>query len=186
MCIRDRNTLLKEAQRRGFKVSRGDVERFLRSQVTYILHKQARWNFPSRKTIVSDIDMQWQADLVDMHVHSRYNRGVKYLLTVIYCFSRYAWVIPVKRKNSNDMLVAIKNLINRVAYPRKPKALQTDAGKEFFNRPVQDYLATQNIKLFATHSQKKAALVERFNRTLKRRMWLYFTVYGTRKLLRNC
>ena len=59
--------------------------------------------------------------------------------------------------------------------------LQMDQGKEFENREVRAFLAKHGIKQFAVKSQFKVALVERFNRTLKGRMWRYFTHKGNNR-----
>ena len=61
---------------------------------------------------------------------------------------------------------------------RRPQRLQTDDGREFDNRHVQHLLNLENIRFFTVKSQFKAALVERFNRTLKTKMWRYFTHRG--------
>ena len=57
--------------------------------------------------------------------------------------------------------------------------LQTDEGREFDNRHVQRLLNRENIKFFTVKSQFKAAVCERFNRTLKTKMWRYFTRRGS-------
>ena len=62
-----------------------------------------------------------------------------------------------------------------------PKLAQFDDGKEFYNVGVKSLLESHNIKYFSTLSDKKAAIVERFNRTLKTAMWKYFYSKGTRK-----
>ena len=61
---------------------------------------------------------------------------------------------------------------------KKPFSIQTDQGNEFFNTNVAQLFKTHNVNLFAVKSQYKAALVERFNRTLKTRMFRYFTHIG--------
>ena len=58
----------------------------------------------------------------------------------------------------------------KLARPRRPQRLQTDKGKEFFNTEVSAYLRAQGVSHFASESDKKAAIVERFNRTLKGRI----------------
>ena len=123
--------------------------------------------------MVGSIDKQWQADLADMQCLSKNNDGYKYLLTVIDCFSKYAWAIPIKEKSAASLLKAFKHLFEKQAFPRKPNRLQTDKGKEFVNKQVQAYLKEQAIRHFASESDQKAAMVERFNRTLKGRMWKY-------------
>ena len=128
--------------------------------------------------MVGAIDKQWQADLADMSSLSRHNGGYRYLLTVIDCFSKYAWAIPLKTKSGPSLLEAFKLLLTK-AHPRKPNRLQTDKGKEFVNKLVQDFLKEKAIHHFASESDQKAAMVERFNRTLKTRMWKYFTAKNT-------
>jgi hypothetical protein len=132
---------------------------------------------------VGGIDHQWQGDLVELGPDiSRKNGGNRYILTVIDVFSKFAWAILVRRKNANEVLDAFKRLIFEAA-PRKPKRLQTDKGKEFMNSKVQAYLASLGIKHFASNSDMKAAVVERFNRTLKTRMYAYFTANNTKRFI---
>jgi hypothetical protein len=112
----------------------------------------------------------------------RANGGYRYLLTCIDCFSRYAWVVPVKRKNAEDMEAAFRKLL-QMTHPRKPERLQSDKGKEFFNSRVRNFLAGNNIHHFASDSDFKAAIVERFNRTLKNKIWHHFTANNTNRFL---
>jgi len=90
--------------------------------------------------------------------------------------------IPVKSKSSKDMLDAFKQLFSQ-AHTRKPERLQTDAGKEFLNKDVQALLKREGIHHFYSNSDQKAAVVERFNRTLKTRIWTYFTAHQTQRYL---
>ena len=40
----------------------------------------------------------WRADLADMQLFSKYNKGIRFLLCVIDIFTKYAWVVPLKDK----------------------------------------------------------------------------------------
>jgi transposase InsO family protein len=151
----------------------------LADQQSYSLHKPVRKNFKRNKTFVNGIDHLWQADLADMQKLSRENQGYHYILTVIDVFSKYAWAIPVKDKGSKSMLIGFQTLFRQSG--RTPQNLQTDMGKEFLNKEVQNLLKTKNVKFYYTNSEKKAAVVERFNRTLKTRIWTYFSAQQTRK-----
>ena len=73
----------------------------------------------------------------------------------------------------------MKALQDIIKQGRKPNRLQTDKGKEFYNRPVTSWLKEQDIQHFSTHGDAKAAVVERFNRTLKQRLYRYFTAANT-------
>jgi hypothetical protein len=62
---------------------------------------------------------------------------------------------------------------------RIPKKIQTDHGKEFYNFSIIHLFEKNNIELFSSHSDHKAAVVERFNRTLKMRMSKLFDATQT-------
>ena len=81
-------------------------------------------------------------------------------------FSKYAWVVPIKDKMGKTKVEAMKTVLKE---GRTPKSSQTDTGTEFKNRHFQKYLNSQNIYFF----------VERFQRTLKTKMWKYFTHHRT-------
>ena len=157
------------------KYSYQDIADWLRTQDVYTLHKPMRLHFTRRRTLVSQIDDVWQMDLVDMQEYQKDNDGCKYLLTCIDVFSKYAWVVPVKNKTGPTILDAIKLILKG---GRKPVKIQTDYGGEFINKHNKEYLKEIGIGLYTTNSETKAAVVERFNRTLKSRMWRYFTHRG--------
>ena len=117
------------------------------------------------------IDDQFEADLVDLQGLAKSNNHYKYLLTVIDALSKCAWAIPLKDKTGSSVLRGFKDIFK----DRKPRKLRTDAGKEFLNATVQNYLKKEQIIFFTSKSDTKCAMVERFNRTLKSRMWRYFT-----------
>ena len=71
--------------------------------------------------------------------------------------------------------------ILKEAKGRKLQTLQTDAGKEFYNQTFQTLMKTQEIHPFSTHGDAKASIVERFNRTLKSKLYRYFTAANTLK-----
>ncbi|XP_072764651.1 uncharacterized protein [Anoplolepis gracilipes] len=67
---------------------------------------------------------------------------------------------------------------------RLPVCLQTDKAKEFIARPVQKFLKEKDIRFRVTRNPDiKAAIVERFNKTLKERMWRYFRHKNTRRYI---
>ena len=82
----------------------------------------------------------------------------------IHVFNKYASVVPVKGKSAEALVGAFDQLFDQ-AHPRYPRRLQTDNGKEFLNARGQARLPS--IKHFFSWSDQKAAVVDRFNRTLK-------------------
>ena len=106
----------------------------------------------------------------------KYNDGTAFLLTVIDVFSKQAWCDPLKNKTASSLVNSFKQLLVKVT----PVTPQTDKGTEFFNQPFHNLLKERGFQQFSTHNQEtKASVVERFNRTLKSRMWRYFTKHQT-------
>ena len=62
------------------------------------LHKPIIKKFKKRKMYSSFKDNIWGADLADMQLISKFNKGFRFLLCVIDIFSKYAWVVPLKDK----------------------------------------------------------------------------------------
>jgi Integrase core domain/Chromo (CHRromatin Organisation MOdifier) domain len=156
-----------------------DVKEWLSSQDTYTLHKQAYRKFKRNKIYVAGIDHQWELDLVDMQQHSIHNNGYKYMLTCIDSFSKYAWAIPIKDKGAKSVSQAFASILNS---KRMPYRVRTDKGKEFVNSQFSNLLNNRGIEFFTSQNEDiKCAIVERFNRTLKSRMYRYFTENKTRK-----
>ena len=62
------------------------------------LHKHIIRKLKKRKVHSLFIDNIWGADLADMQLISKFNKGIRFLLNVIDIFSKYGWVIPLKDK----------------------------------------------------------------------------------------
>ena len=75
---------------------------------------------------------------------------MRYLLTHIEVLSKFAWVLALKSKRGMAVCVALRHLLENEPTPRRSVKLQTDQGKEFYNR----------------HVQPKAVVAERFNPAL--------------------
>ena len=88
--------LYREAKKRYPSLTFCQVKTWLQSKDTYTLHKPVQYNFPRNRVIVTGIDDQWQADLVDISSLARFNKGYKFLLTCIDLFSEFAWVVSLK------------------------------------------------------------------------------------------
>ena len=123
-----------------------------------------------RRVLVGGIDRIWAADLMDMQAFSKFNRGVKYLLAVIDIFSKYGWLIPLKDKTGKSVASALKTIFKE----RKPEKMWVDKGKEFYNKDVKDL-----VELYSTENEEKSSVVERWIRTMKEKMWKYFTDKNT-------
>ena len=75
-------------------------------------------------------DHIWGADLVDMQLISKFNKGFRFLLYVIDIFSKYAGVIPLKYKNVVSIVDASQKILDDSN--RKPSKIWVDKGSEFY------------------------------------------------------
>ncbi len=110
---------------------------------------------------------------------SRDNDGYRYLLTCIDVFSKFAFAVPLKTKGANEVTSAFEN---QIINERRCSMLQTDKGSEFTNSTFQNMLKKHGIYWYTSENDDiKAAVVERFNRTLKERIYRYFTYKNTNR-----
>ena len=98
------------------------------------------------------------------------NDGFILLLFVIDIFSKYGWVVPLKNKKSKTVADALKTIFKE----RKPEKLWTDKGREFYNKDVKEL-----VEIYSTENEEKSSIVERWIRTMKEKMWKYFTYNNT-------
>ena len=130
-------------------------------------------NFSKRSVISNGIDEIWAVDLVDMQKFSEWNKGVKYLLMVIDLFSKYGWIKPLRDKRSETVSKAFDEMFE--TSKRKPKILWSDKGSEFISKHFKEFLKKKDIKLYHTENEEKSNVVERWNKTIKNKMWKMFS-----------
>ena len=179
--FQSKERLYQKAKEQGLAVSRKSVGEWLKLQDVYTRYKPIVRKLPAyRKTWVKNLADQIQMDLIDMQKYSQENGGNRWILTSIEILSRYAFAIPVYREDTKNMTAAVRELLRQFhdRFGTYPKLAQFDDGKEFYNVGVKDRLDKQ---YFSTLSEKKAAVLERFNRTLKNSMWKYFYNVGNYK-----
>ena len=175
--FRGENSLVRAVRNR---VNEKDVKKWLQTQDTFTLHRPVRRKYPMLHYTVNNIDDLWETDLVDMQSVKTYNSGISFLLICIDVLSKYVWVYPLKNKTNVSIVNAFESLFKKTE--RRPLTIQSDAGKEFIGKIVQDYFKKNDINFRLTRNPDvKAAVVERFNRTLKSKMFRYFTYANTRK-----
>ena len=115
-----------------------------------------------------------------MQQFSKWNKGYRYLLMVIDVFSKYGWIVPLKDKKGESVTEAFKTIFKE---GRKPQYLWVDKGKEFYNKNLKDLLEKNGIHMYSTENEEKSSVVERWNKTIKSKMWKQFTVQGNTQYL---
>jgi hypothetical protein len=146
-------------------------------QLEVELHKPAKKNFHRRKVYVPHLDHTWSADLVDLKSLSRQNKGFKYILNIICCWSKYAFSVPLKTKTALEVTQAFARVFKESG--RIPKYLWVDQGREFYNSHMTTLLDAHGIKRYSTFGEGKAVVIERLNRTLKQWQFKFFTRHQT-------
>ena len=117
-------------------------------------------------------------DLIEYQTFYRQNRGYRFILILIDCFSKMIYAKPMKKKSKEWSAEAFESIFKD--FDSFPINLITDGGLEFFNSDVQKILQTYGINHFAykTYTKWKASIVERAVRTLKSRLEKIFHVKG--------
>ena len=96
------------------------------------------------------------------------------MLTVIDIFSKFVWIVTLKRKTGQEFANAFSNILKE----RRPSKMWVDKGREFYNKDVQKL-----VEVYSTENEEKSCVIERFNRTIKEKMFKYFSANNTRKFV---
>ena len=113
------------------------------------LHKPIKRNFTRRRVIVNHIDEIWAADVAEIQQFSKWNKGYRYLLMLIDVFSKYGWIVPLKDKKGETVMIAFQTIFKE---GRIPKYIWVDKGKEFYNKHLKYLLEKHNITLYSTEN----------------------------------
>ena len=174
-----------DAYQRGFasvvykffdKKSKGsgvNLEVKLRKQLAEELHKPIIRKFKKRTVYSGFKDNIWGADLADMQLISKFNKGFRFLLCVIDIFSKFAWVVSLKAKKGVSIVDVFQKLLDDSN--RKPNKIWFDKGCEFHNNSFKKWLKDNYIKMYSIHNEEKSVVAERFIRTLKTKICKYMT-----------
>ena len=108
------------------------------------------------------------ANLADMQLISKFNKGFRFLLCVIDIFSKYPWVVPLKDKKGVSIVNAFQSILKKSN--RKPNKIWVDKGGEFFNNSFKKWLQENDIAMYSTHHNGKSVVAEIFIRTIKNKI----------------
>jgi transposase InsO family protein len=123
---------------------------------------------------VNNVGDLWELDLAMTSLVS-HNDGHRYLLNVIDTFSKYAYSVPNRMKAAG----AFRSVMVRHG-GRPPLVVRTGKGKEFVNAKFRKILEGRGIESrVCRNPDVKCAVAERFNRTLKTKLYKWFTRNNT-------
>ena len=113
-------------------------------------------------------DSFWGADLADMQLISKFNKGFRFLLCVIDIFSKYPRAVPLKDKKDVSIVNAFESVLKKS--DRKPNKTWVDKGNEFYNNSFKKWLQENDVVMYSTPNEGKSVIAERFIRTLKNKI----------------
>ena len=93
------------------------------------LQKPIIRKFKKRRVHSTFKDNIWGADLADMQLISKFNKGFRFLLCIIYIFSKYASIVPLKNKRGVSIANAFQSILKDSN--RKPNKIWVDKSSEF-------------------------------------------------------
>ena len=139
-------------------------------QLAEELHKPVTNKLKRSTTYARFKDNIWETELAEIESLSSRNKNVKCLLCVIDFFTKYAWVKLLKdKKKSKRVLNAFIEIVNK-SNPRT-NILSVDHGREFYNKPMQEWLVNNDILMYSTHNEGRSVTAERFIKTLKAKIY---------------
>ena len=142
-------------------------------QLAEELHKPIIKKIKKRTVYSTFEDHICGTDLADMQLIRKFNKGIRFLLCVIYIYSKYTWVAPFKDKEGVTVINAFQNVLDKS--DRKPSKIWVDKESEFSNNSFKKWLKDNNVKIYSIHTEGKSVVAERFIRTLKKKIYNHMT-----------
>ena len=168
-------SLYNELKNKG--VTYEDVKRFVESQESNQLFKKQK---PPKNFFPISAKFKFeilQIDLVDMSDIAKANENYRYLLACIDVFSRLAFVVPMKNKQTSNIIEAIEEIIDITS----PEIINCDNGSEFINHTFKKIMKDRDITINYVDVQDhhKLGKIDRFVRTLREKINKYLIIHNT-------
>jgi hypothetical protein len=170
-------------------ISRRDIAKFLSNLETYQIHQETVDVKISRPVVLRKegtwaINLTWLKE-VDVESLTTVEKDSQVLLTIVDCFSKYAWarILPNKRaKTVSDAFRKI--LVLPKGKSEHCSVIRSDNGSEFKSNEFKAVTTEFGIKhIFSdTYNPCQNAMIERFNKTLKMAVYWYMTQWNLTKI----
>ncbi len=168
--------LFQKVRELGIKLQ--DVKNFLQKQKTAQLYKG-----PTQKQFypITAPPGSYQCDLLFYPKTKKVNNGYDTALTLIEITSRMAYCVPMKGKQTSEVIRAMEAFLK---IPKlEIKNLTSDKGSEFISASWKKLMKEHGINHILADEQDhtKLGLIERLNRSIKNLISKYQTTYSTKK-----
>ena len=156
-------TTLKDARQKDKSITMDDVNEFFRKNVEIKRKPRGTNSF-----VAPHNNHTYQIDLFfiskeDIEAPQKYRGG----LVCIDVLSKYAVVVPIKGKETTDVVTATMEAINKMG--SKPKLIYTDDERAIASSEFKQYVEDEGIELYRTRGHP--AFAERFIRTFKDKLF---------------
>ena len=155
-----------------------EIDNFLAKNEIYTRFKQHRKPSKYSPIYVYRKRELFQADVVFFTNEALVaeNDGYKYMFTCIDCFTKMAWVYPMKTNRCATVMECFQDILRKCG--KKPERLNSDRGSELICKSFKDFLARQQIFHYLSYSSRKCPIVERFNLTIQN---LLYKIMATKR-----
>jgi transposase InsO family protein len=166
-------------------ISRRDIAKFLSNLETHQIHQEVKDVKISRPVVLRKegtwaIDLTW---LKEVSVESlvTVEKDSQVVLTVVDCFSKYAWAQILPNKKAKTVADALRKIL---AQGEHCSVIRSDNGSEFKANEFKAVTTEYEIKhIFSdTYNPRQNAMIERFNKTLKMAVYRYMTQWNLTKI----
>ena len=156
-----------------FKVTPKYLKKWLSMQESYASHHPVIRDFKRPRVLAFSLNYQWDSDTANMVKYKDYNDRYSYFAVFIDIFSRFLYSFPLKTLSGYEMTKNFQRLIDEKGV--KPKKLRSDQGSEYKNKDFERLLEEENIVHIFTYYKTKANYAERVIKTIKLKIFKYFT-----------
>jgi transposase InsO family protein len=174
--------LWKKAKEKGYEFDITDVKKWLSRQAIWQIHSLPPKYIPQASfNKITRPNEYHQADILYMPHDVMKGHNYKYCLNIVDVASRYKASIPLYNRSSKSVARAFLKVYGSKNSPLIwPKVLQVDGGSEFKDETVR-LLSKRGVRIRIGKSKKHQAIVERFNRTLAKRLFRIQDAHELRK-----
>ena len=105
-------------QKKSKRKTPGQIKAWLETQDAYTMHRHVRKRFPRNPQTVNNIDDVWEINILDLSSVKKYNDNHRYVLQVIYVFSKFLHSIPLRTKTGKEVTSAIESILQDPKYTK--------------------------------------------------------------------
>ena len=164
-------------------ITENDIINFLREQEGWNKHGLINRNFVRRPIKVSRPGLILGIDLLDLTKKiANYNNRHRYIFLKIDLFSRKLSLTPITNKSNKTCANVLESFFEKAPY--KYTFIFSDSGWEFVGKYTQKVYDKFNITRYSSKNKKfKCAIAERTVRSVKEKLYRYFTQRNTLKYI---